>query len=66
MEIKIGSIITTEKGDYVVKDMMRVYDPYTFEPVDMYIVNAEDGERAINGKNIIAVNNNHIENIEES
>jgi len=56
MEIKKGSIITTEKGDYVVKDIMRVYDPYTFEPVDMYIVDAEDGgERAINGKNIIAV-----------
>lgn len=65
MEIKKGSIITTKNGDYVVKDMMQVFNPFTFEPVNMFLVDDKVGELAINEKDIIKVKNNHIENIEE-
>lgn len=65
MEIKKGSIITTKNGDYVVKDMMQVSNPFTFELVNMFLVDDKVGELAINEKDIIKVKNNHIENIEE-
>lgn len=65
MEIKKGSIITTKDGDYVVKDMMKLVNPFTFKLANMYLVDVDGVERAVNGDEIITVKNNHIENIEE-
>ena len=65
MEIKKGSIITTKDGDYVVKDMMKLVNPFTFKPANMYLVDVDWVERAVNGDEIITVKNNHIENMVE-
>ena len=65
MEIKKGSIIITKDGEYVVRDMMQVVNPFTFKPVNMYLVDVDGKERAVNEEKIIKVKNNHMDNIEE-
>ena len=65
MEIKKGSVIITKDGEYVVRDMMQVVNPFTFKPVNMYLVDVDGKERAVNEEKIIKVKNNHMDNIEE-
>lgn len=65
MEFKKGSIVVTKDGEYVLKSMMTVYNPFNLQPVCMFIVDVDGVERAVNEKDVINVRNNHIENIEE-
>jgi hypothetical protein len=65
MEIKNGSIIKTKDGEYVVKEIMKMVNPFTLKPIIMCLVNVGGLQRTISENDIISVRNNHIKNIEE-
>jgi hypothetical protein len=65
MEFKKGSIIVTKDGEYILKNLMTVYNPFNLQPVTMFIVDNNGVERSVSEDKVLGVKNNQIENIEE-
>lgn len=65
MEFKKGSIIVTKDGEYILKNLMTVYNPFNLQPVTMFIVDDNGVERSVSEDKVLGVKNNQIENIEE-
>jgi hypothetical protein len=65
MESKKGSIIVTKDGEYILKNLMTVYNPFNLQPVTMFIVDNNGVERSVSEDKVLGVKNNQIENIEE-
>ena len=65
MEIKIGSIIITKSGEYTLKRMMTLYNPFNLEPKTSFVVDDNGEEKFVREQDIIKVKNNHIEYVEE-
>ena len=65
MEIKEGSIIITKNGEYVLKRMMSLYNPFNLQEKTSFVVDDNGEEKFIREEDIITVKNNHIKNIEE-
>ena len=65
MEIKKGSIIVTKNGEYVLKRMMSLYNPFNLQEKTSFVVDDNGEEKFIREEDIITVKNNHIKNIEE-
>jgi len=65
MEIKEGSIIITRDGEYVLKRMMPLYNPFNLQEKTSFVVDDNGKEIFIREEDIITVKNNHIKNIEE-
>jgi hypothetical protein len=58
MEFKEGSIIVTKDGEYPLKKMMTMYNPFTLTPVTVFIVDNNGKERSVTEKDVISVKNN--------
>ena len=58
MEFKEGSIIVTKDGEYPLKKMMTMYNPFTLTPVTVFIVDNNGKERSVAEKDVISVKNN--------
>ncbi len=58
MEFKEGSIIVTKDGEYPLKKMMTMYNPFTLTPVTLFIVDKNGKERSVIEKDVISVKNN--------
>lgn len=58
MEFKEGNIIVTKDGEYPLKKMMTMYNPFTLTPVTIFIVDNDGKERSITEKDVISVKNN--------
>ena len=58
MEFKEGNIIVTKDGEYPLKKMMTMYNPFTLTPVTVFIVDNNGKERSITEKDVISVKNN--------
>lgn len=65
MEFKKGNIIVTNDGEYVLKNVMTLCNPFNLKPVTVFIVDNNGLERSITEDNIITVKTNHLEEIEE-
>lgn len=65
MEFKEGSIVVTKNGEYILKRMMTLYNPFNLQPRASFVVDDNGEEKFVSEKDIISVKNNHIENIEE-
>ena len=65
MEIKKGSIIVTKNGEYVLKRMMSLYNPFNLQEKTSFVVDDNGEEKFVREEDIITVKNNHIKNIEE-
>jgi hypothetical protein len=65
MEFKKGSIVVTKDGEYILKNLMTVYNPFNLQPVTMFIVDDNGVERSVSEDKVLGVKNNQIENIEE-
>ena len=65
MEFKKGSIIVTKDGEFILKDMHKMINPFTLQPMLVFLVDVDGKERSIQEKDVISVRNNHLENIEE-
>ena len=65
MEIKEGSIIITKNGEYVLKRMMSLYNPFNLQEKTSFVVDDNGEEKFVREEDIITVKNNHIKNIEE-
>lgn len=65
MEFKKGSIVVTKDGEYVLKKMMTMYNPFNLKPVIVFIVDVNGNERSITEENVITVKNNQTDNMEE-
>lgn len=65
MEFKEGSIVVTRDGEYVLKKVKTLYNPFNLKPVSVFIVDDNGTERSVTEDKVIAVRNNHLENIEE-
>ena len=65
MEIKEGSIIITKNGEYVLKRMMSLYNPFNLQEKTSFVVDDNGEEKFIREEDIITVKNNHIEYLEE-
>lgn len=65
MEFKKGSIVVTKDGEYVLKEVHKMINPFSLKTVLIFMVDIDGKERAIEEKNVIKVKNNHLENIEE-
>jgi hypothetical protein len=65
MEFKEGSIVVTKDGEYRLKRMMNLFNPFNLRPVTSFIVDDNGEEKRVFEKDIISVKNNQIENIEE-
>lgn len=59
MEFKEGNIIVTKDGEYPLKKMMTMYNPFTLTPVTIFIVDNDGKERSITEKDVISVKNNN-------
>jgi len=58
MEFKGGTIIVTKDGEYPLKKMMTVYNPFTLTPVTIFIIDNNGKERSVTEKDVISVKNN--------
>lgn len=58
MEFKEGSIIVTKDGEYPLKKMMTMYNPFTLTPVTLFIIDNNGKERSVTEKDVISVKNN--------
>ena len=58
MEFKEGNIIVTKDGEYPLKKMMTMYNPFTLTPVTIFIVDNNGEERSITEKDVISMKNN--------
>lgn len=65
MEFKKGSIVVTKDGEYILKNLMTLYNPFNLQPVTMFIVDDNGVERSVSEDKVLGVKNNQIENIEE-
>lgn len=65
MEFKEGSIVVTKDGEYILKNLMTVYNPFNLQPVTMFIVDDNGVEKSVSEDKVLGVKNNQIENIEE-
>jgi hypothetical protein len=65
MEFKKGSIVVTKDGEYILKNLMTVYNPFNLQPVTMFIVDDNGVEKSVSEDKVLGVKNNQIENIEE-
>ena len=65
MESKKGSIIVTRDGEFILKVVNTLYNPFNLKPVSVFIVDDNGTERSVTEDKVIAVRNNHLENIEE-
>jgi hypothetical protein len=65
MEFKEGSIVVTKDGEYILKGMMTLYNPFNLRPVTSFILDDNGEEKRVTEKDVISVKNNQIENIEE-
>ena len=64
MEFKKGSIVVTRTGEYILKDMKTLINPFTFQPVLIFMVDDNGKERSIEEKDVISVKNNQLESEE--
>lgn len=58
MEFKEGTIIVTKDGEYLLKKMMTMYNPFTLTPVTIFIIDNNGKERSVTEKDVISVKNN--------
>jgi hypothetical protein len=58
MEFKEGNIIVTKDGEYPLKKMMTMYNPFTLTPVTIFIIDNNGKERSVTEKDVISVKNN--------
>ena len=58
MEFKEGNIIVTKDGEYPLKKMMSMYNPFTLTPVTIFIIDNNGKERSVTEKDVISVKNN--------
>ncbi len=58
MEFKEGNIIVTKDGEYPLKKMMTMYNPFTLTPVTIFIIENNGKERSVTEKDVISVKNN--------
>ena len=65
MEFKKGSIVVTKDGEYILKEMHKVVNPFSLETVLVFMVDNNGMERTIQEKDVISVKNNQIDNLEE-
>ena len=65
MEYRKGSIIVTKNGEYVLKRMMSLYNPFNLQEKTSFVVDDNGEEKFVREEDIITVKNNHIKNIEE-
>ena len=65
MEFKNGSILVTKNGEFQLKKMMTMYNPFSLTPLTVFVVDDNGEEKTIQDKDVISVKNNHFENIEE-
>jgi hypothetical protein len=65
MEFKKGSIVVTKDGEYVLKDVKTLYNPFNLKPISVFIVDDNGLERSVTENKVITVRNNHLENVEE-
>ena len=65
MEFKEGCILITKEGEFTLKKMVTIYNPFSLTPSTLFIVDDNGEEKRILDKDIISIKNNHLENIEE-
>lgn len=65
MEFKKGSIVVTKDGEYVLKDVKTLYNPFNLKSISVFIVDDNGLERSVTEDKVITVRNNHLENVEE-
>ena len=65
MEFKKGSIVVTMDGEFVLKEVNTLYNPFNLKPVIVFIVDDNGTEKSVTEDKVITVRNNHLENIEE-
>jgi hypothetical protein len=65
MEFKKGSIVVTRDGEFVLKEVNTLYNPFNLKPVSVFIVDDNGTEKSVTEDKVITVRNNHLENIEE-
>lgn len=65
MEFKKGSVVVTHDGEYVLKNMMTLYNAISLKPITVFIVDDNGLDRSITEDKVITIKNNHLENIEE-
>lgn len=65
MEFKKGSIVVTKDGEYILKDVKTLYNPFNLKLVSVFIVDDNGLERSVTEDKVITVRNNHLENVEE-
>ena len=65
MEFKKGSIVVTRDGEFILKVVNTLYNPFNLKPVSVFIVDDNGTERSVTEDKVITVRNNHLENIEE-
>jgi hypothetical protein len=65
MEFKEGSILITKEGEFPLKKMVTLYNPFSLTPSTVFIVDDNGEEKRILDKDVISIKNNHLENIEE-
>ena len=65
MEFKKGSIVVTRDGEFILKVVNTLYNPFNLKPVSVFIVDDNGIEKSVTEDKVITVRNNHLENIEE-
>ena len=65
MEFKKGSILVTREGEFPLKNMMTLYNPFSLTPLTVFIVDDGGKEKRIQDKDVISVKNNHLNYAEE-
>ena len=64
MEVKEGSIVVTKNGEYTLKKMMTLYNPFNLQPRTSFVVDDNGDDKFVSEKDIISVKNNQLENEE--
>ena len=64
MGFKEGSIVVTKNGEYTLKRMMTLYNPFNLQPRTSFVVDDNGEEKFVSEKDIISVKNNQLENEE--
>ena len=65
MEFKQGSVVVTKDGEYTIKKIMTLYNPFNLAPMLSIVIDDNGIERYISEKEVIKIKNNHIDNTEE-
>ena len=61
MEFKEGCIVVTKDGEYMLKKMMTLYNPFSLKPVLVFVVLKDGKEISVGEKDVISVKNNNEE-----